>query len=207
MPDASRDDRKFYCVVKLLCCFFFFFSSRRRHTRYWRDWSSDVCSSDLEAVAFIARRGDAPIHFAQGRAGDLANILVRELGAAIHPRVVAFGSAFRFMDQRAALEACDRCGADGVALAFGTSAPSPWRAIVADIIVDVARSRITTRTGVKNEAMAPIFAGSAFSHVSRWRTEMRLERSAQAVAVLAAFYAMRAGIVVGYAAGTEMMRA
>src|SRR3712207_1858072 len=26
----------------------FFFSSRRRHTRYWRDWSSDVCSSDLE---------------------------------------------------------------------------------------------------------------------------------------------------------------
>src|SRR3712207_7112354 len=33
--------------------FFFFFSSRRRHTRYWRDWSSDVCSSDLRTV----RRG------------------------------------------------------------------------------------------------------------------------------------------------------
>src|SRR5438445_5492507 len=28
----------------------FFFSSRRRHTRYWRDWSSDVCSSDLENI-------------------------------------------------------------------------------------------------------------------------------------------------------------
>src|SRR6476620_1965917 len=28
---------------------FFFFSSRRRHTRYWRDRSSDVCSSDLAA--------------------------------------------------------------------------------------------------------------------------------------------------------------
>src|SRR3712207_6723371 len=27
-----------------------FFSSRRRHTRYWRDWSSYVCSSDLELV-------------------------------------------------------------------------------------------------------------------------------------------------------------
>src|SRR5690606_40175099 len=26
----------------------FFFSSRRRHTRFSRDWSSDVCSSDLE---------------------------------------------------------------------------------------------------------------------------------------------------------------
>src|SRR5690606_40699706 len=29
------------------CLFFFFFSSRRRHTRFSRDWSSDVCSSDL----------------------------------------------------------------------------------------------------------------------------------------------------------------
>src|SRR5690625_7143975 len=28
-------------------CFLFFFSSRRRHTRWPRDWSSDVCSSDL----------------------------------------------------------------------------------------------------------------------------------------------------------------
>src|SRR2546422_2874109 len=30
---------------------FFFFSSRRRHTRCSRDWSSDVCSSDLERLA------------------------------------------------------------------------------------------------------------------------------------------------------------
>src|SRR5256884_898502 len=32
---------------KIRCRFFFFFSSRRRHTRCSRDWSSDVCSSDL----------------------------------------------------------------------------------------------------------------------------------------------------------------
>src|SRR2546422_7034747 len=31
---------------------FFFFSSRRRHTRCSRDWSSDVCSSDL--IVFVA---------------------------------------------------------------------------------------------------------------------------------------------------------
>src|SRR5690606_39863402 len=31
------------------CCFFF--SSRRRHTRFSRDWSSDVCSSDLAGSA------------------------------------------------------------------------------------------------------------------------------------------------------------
>src|SRR5690606_40286047 len=30
---------------------FLFFSSRRRHTRFSRDWSSDVCSSDLGRVA------------------------------------------------------------------------------------------------------------------------------------------------------------
>src|SRR2546429_3577361 len=33
-------------LVLVLSCFFFF-SSRRRHTRCSRDWSSDVCSSDL----------------------------------------------------------------------------------------------------------------------------------------------------------------
>src|SRR5690606_40217500 len=30
--------------------FFFFFSSRKRHTTFSRDWSSDVCSSDLHAA-------------------------------------------------------------------------------------------------------------------------------------------------------------
>src|SRR5215471_211386 len=34
--------------------FFFFFSSRRRHTRSLRDWSSDVCSSDLDSAAEVA---------------------------------------------------------------------------------------------------------------------------------------------------------
>src|SRR5437762_5221152 len=33
-----------------VCVFFFFFSSRRRHTRYIGDWSSDVCSSDLQRL-------------------------------------------------------------------------------------------------------------------------------------------------------------
>src|SRR3712207_7303828 len=39
---------------------FFFFSSRRRHTRYWRDWSSDVCSSDLDLCEFHAERLTVP---------------------------------------------------------------------------------------------------------------------------------------------------
>src|SRR2546429_3335657 len=36
--------------------FFFFFSSRRRHTRCSRDWSSDVCSSDLWMDADVFER-------------------------------------------------------------------------------------------------------------------------------------------------------
>src|SRR5436309_1397185 len=36
------------------CVFFFFFSSRRRHTRFSRDWSSDVCSSDLAGANIAA---------------------------------------------------------------------------------------------------------------------------------------------------------
>src|SRR5256886_7009802 len=47
----------------LSCCMVFFFSSRRRHTRFDCDWSSDVCSSDLErwppqdSIIFIPEEG------------------------------------------------------------------------------------------------------------------------------------------------------
>src|SRR5206468_6750108 len=40
----------FLLYLTLLFFFFFFFSSRRRHTRSDRDWSSDVCSSDLTSL-------------------------------------------------------------------------------------------------------------------------------------------------------------
>src|SRR5215203_6920307 len=56
---------------------FFFFSSRRRHTRYWRDWSSDVCSSDLYRKA-AQRIRETPGPVAQmaleGRAKGLQGI-------------------------------------------------------------------------------------------------------------------------------------
>src|SRR3712207_8242035 len=52
---------------------FFFFSSRRRHTRYWRDWSSDVCSSDL--ITF-----------------ETLTTLVNMLNAGVHPQIPEKGS-------------------------------------------------------------------------------------------------------------------
>src|SRR5256885_5548391 len=36
----------------------FFFSSRRRHTRLQGDWSSDVCSSDLDATWYLGEYPD-----------------------------------------------------------------------------------------------------------------------------------------------------
>src|SRR5687768_4149824 len=43
------------CNVIVVFFFFFFFSSRRRHTRCSRDWSSDVCSSDLMSQTMAPR--------------------------------------------------------------------------------------------------------------------------------------------------------
>src|SRR6266446_1595351 len=53
----------------------FFFSSRRRHTRLQGDWSSDVCSSDLEApgasqLRCTWRAGRKPVNVYEDR-GDL----------------------------------------------------------------------------------------------------------------------------------------
>src|SRR6266511_4984922 len=61
----------------MLIVIFFFFSSRRRHTRFSRDWSSDVCSSDLWSwidpgprtrMQALARTGRATIGMAIGLA-------------------------------------------------------------------------------------------------------------------------------------------
>src|SRR5256884_6484882 len=73
----------------MLCAYllFFFFSSRRRHTRCSRDWSSDVCSSDLLArlehvyslaAELDARPGVPPI---ADRARRPANIRARDARA------------------------------------------------------------------------------------------------------------------------------
>src|SRR5690625_7581531 len=49
--------------------FVFFFSSRRRHTRWPRDWSSDVCSSDLYLQLF-----NSSIDFFKGMSFNTLNV-------------------------------------------------------------------------------------------------------------------------------------
>src|SRR5690606_24107783 len=57
----------------------FFFSSRRRHTRFSRDWSSDVCSSDLDLLAAL-RHHDVMILAADWQAGNVQAALAYHLG-------------------------------------------------------------------------------------------------------------------------------
>src|SRR5687768_12740670 len=83
-----------YVVVVYFFFFFFFFSSRRRHTRCSRDWSSDVCSSDLFIIGgndVERRRGLINVEHFQPRApaprnGDCvlepASRLLREIDRA-----------------------------------------------------------------------------------------------------------------------------
>src|SRR6266702_7826580 len=55
-----------------------FFSSRRRHTRWPRDWSSDVCSSDLQSGVgfFVIEHGNATV--------SLKGEILRTLGPGDH---------------------------------------------------------------------------------------------------------------------------
>src|SRR5215510_14106746 len=46
-----------FCLSVIAYVVVFFFSSRRRHTRWPRDWSSDVCSSDLVLAVPLLRGG------------------------------------------------------------------------------------------------------------------------------------------------------
>src|SRR2546429_3005973 len=65
-------------MLSLFFCFFFF-SSRRRHTRCSRDWSSDVCSSDLLAACRkrVLKHFGRPLEQSRGAA-----LINRYLGAA-----------------------------------------------------------------------------------------------------------------------------
>src|SRR6266496_4269201 len=75
---------------------FFFFSSRRRHTRSLRDWSSDVCSSDLLASANVENlsardklRIFAIVSLSQSTSRVQIEAVLPEVGAMLreHPKV------------------------------------------------------------------------------------------------------------------------
>src|SRR5476651_2834228 len=64
-------------------CGAFFFSSRRRHTRYWRDWSSDVCSSDLPPLHDVGGKHLAACHLANPQSGHPRRSEERRVGKSV----------------------------------------------------------------------------------------------------------------------------
>src|SRR5690625_6183598 len=83
----------------------FFFSSRRRHTRWPRDWSSDVCSSDLAAENAHRVHPDLPLAASLSEALDGSHVTVlltewEEFQAAQPEALGALVSRRRVLDAR-----------------------------------------------------------------------------------------------------------
>src|SRR5690606_32648847 len=71
--------------------FFFLFSRRRRHTRFSRDWSSDVCSSDLND-------GTVKIASVDAASGRAARERIEMITAEVEVGKVYEGKVVRLMD-------------------------------------------------------------------------------------------------------------
>src|SRR5215813_11255077 len=69
----------------------FFFSSRRRHTRCGRDWSSDVCSSDLKKAAARAKVSTVPGHLGEISDAKHALKIAAEIGYPVMIKASAGG--------------------------------------------------------------------------------------------------------------------
>src|SRR5271170_2327657 len=102
----------------------FFFSSRRRHTRSTRDWSSDVCSSDLQ------QRFEADFRFSLVRFRENAESVALYGGEPVELRVFneRFRSVFenfRHIMKRQRRLTCFTLGYTQVALIFSLAVVSP----------------------------------------------------------------------------------
>src|SRR6266496_3351575 len=114
--------------------FYFFFSSRRRHTRSLRDWSSDVCSSDLAVFLFNHQSQLDVLILAKLLHGGFTGVAKKELAHS-----PGFGLMFRladvaFVDRHDSEQAVKALGPavqklrDGISLVIapeGTRSPTP----------------------------------------------------------------------------------
>src|SRR3712207_8851647 len=84
-------------------CIGVFFSSRRRHTRYWRDWSSDVCSSDLKSIDEIPDKVDVVVVTVDLK--FVPDLLRSAAKKDIHNFVIISGGGKELGGERATIEA------------------------------------------------------------------------------------------------------
>src|SRR3712207_9243212 len=86
-------------------------ASRRRHTRYWRDWSSDVCSSDLDEHAPypLMEADDVVVLLGVDRAGTtVARTTLRRVVREPAGRVLPIAEAGRSEERRVGKECRSR---------------------------------------------------------------------------------------------------
>src|SRR5437016_6173672 len=119
--------------IFVLSCFlffvFFFFSSRRRHTRLVSDWSSDVCSSDLELCDNPPQGGTTPSY---GAILGARRQLIAQLHVIVRPRGGDFlYSAAEFDVMKNDIDVCKDMGVHGVVIGI----------LLPDGTVDKARTR------------------------------------------------------------------
>src|SRR5437764_11812231 len=94
---------------------YFFFSSRRRHTRYIGDWSSDVCSSDLNIDARIVSTTTAEVLGVATGYGESKRSGTSLIGGASVGGVGAaggFSMGSRSEERRVGKECSARCAAE-----------------------------------------------------------------------------------------------
>src|SRR5437588_11036346 len=92
--------------------FLFFFSSRRRHTRSLCDWSSDVCSSDLEQFQ-LAYEGVSGVPSLLNN--NVKNVILTRLdqlqnGTGAAPKTTAQGNVFQLRSEERRVGKECRCG-------------------------------------------------------------------------------------------------
>src|SRR5690606_40148418 len=125
--------------------YFFFFSSRRRHTRFSRDWSSDVCSSDLKA---IADRSATTVFYMGGRtAGAISATLIEHGMSADTPVAVGadIGRSTEIIRRTnlAGLEACCNEIGQGQPVLIAVGEVFRQRAVVGQFNLERQQARAT----------------------------------------------------------------
>src|SRR5690606_30266908 len=129
----------------------FFFSSRRRHTSFSRDWSSDVCSSDLDDAGV----GSSPRVWGTGQRGNLAPDILRFIPTRVGNRHTrAAGDRDRSVHPHACGEQISSSTRNS---AVGGSSPRVWGTVEGGALKLLEPRFIPTRVGnrLRKTAIAP----------------------------------------------------
>src|SRR5438105_841324 len=129
--------------------FIFFFSSRRRHTRSTRDWSSDVCSSDLDCAPGVLRGIVEGDRLSRERRGGHGNALAQVYNHIIMPLASPH-------DKRTQVV----WGVADFRCRFGRDPEGMW---LAETAVDLASLEALADAGIRFTILAP-------RQARRWRS-------------------------------------